>query len=123
MRTFAMNSYLQHYIDGKWIDSEGGRRHEVVNPATEEVVSEVTLGSQADGDKAVRAAGRRALDSFSQTSKADRAALLGRIIEEYKKRIPDIARAISEEMGAPITLSMTAQAAARLGHFDSSRAA
>ena len=80
-----MNSYLQHYIDGKWTDSEGGRRHEVVNPATEEVVSEVTLGSQADVDKAVAAA-RRAFDSFSQTSKADRAALLGRIVEEYKKR-------------------------------------
>ena len=113
-----MNSYLQHYIDGKWTDSEGGRRHEVVNPATEEVVSEVTLGSQADVDKAVAAA-RRAFDSFSQTSKADRAALLGRIIEEYKKRIPDIAQAISEEMGAPITLSMTAQAGSGLGHFGS----
>jgi aldehyde dehydrogenase (NAD+) len=113
-----MNSYLQHYIDGKWTDSEGGRRHEVVNPATEEVVSEVTLGSQADVDKAVAAA-RRAFDSFSQTSKGDRAALLGRIIEEYKKRIPDIAQAISEEMGAPITLSMTAQAGSGLGHFGS----
>src|SRR5262245_10839032 len=77
MRAFAMNSYLQHYIDGQWTDSEGGRRHQVVNPATEEVVSEVTLGSQADVDKAVAAA-RRAFDSFSQTSKADRIALLGR---------------------------------------------
>ena len=78
----------------------------------------MTLGSQADVDKAVAAA-RRAFDSFSQTSKGDRAALLGRIIEEYKKRIPDIAKAISEEMGAPITLSMTAQAGSGLGHFGS----
>ena len=52
-----MNSYLQHYIDGRWTDSEGGRRHEVVNPATEEVVSVVTLGSQADVDKARRLLG------------------------------------------------------------------
>ena len=113
-----MNSYLQHYIDGRWTDSDGGTRHEVVNPATEEVVSEVTLGSQADVDKAVAAA-RRAFESFSQTGKDERAALLGRIIEEYKKRIPDIARSISEEMGAPISLSQTAQAGSGLGHLAS----
>ncbi|MGZ8310952.1 MAG: aldehyde dehydrogenase family protein [Allosphingosinicella sp.] len=113
-----MNSYLQHYIDGKWTDSEGGRRHEVINPATEEVASVVTLGSPADVDKAVAAA-RRAFDSFSQTSKSDRLALLGRIIEEYKKRIPDIAKAISDEMGAPITLALTAQSGSGLGHLAS----
>ena len=113
-----MNSYLQHYIDGRWADSDGGRRHEVVNPATEEVVSVVMLGSQADVDKAVAAA-RRASESFSQTSRDERAALLGRVIEEYKKRIPDIARSISEEMGAPISLSQTAQAGSGLGHLAS----
>ena len=66
-----MGSYLQHYIDGQWVDSEGGKRHEVINPATEEVVSTVTLGTAADVDKAVKAA-RKAFESFSQTSKADR---------------------------------------------------
>jgi len=113
-----MDSYLQHYIDGKWTDSDGGSRREVVNPATEEVTSEVTLGTAADVDKAVKAA-RRAFESFSQTSKADRVALLGRIIEEYKMRIPDIAKAISQEMGAPITLSQTAQAGSGMGHLAS----
>ena len=38
-----MGSYLQHYIGGQWIDSEGGTSHDVVNPATEEVVSTVTF--------------------------------------------------------------------------------
>ena len=71
-----MGSYLQHYIGGQWVDSEGGKSHDVINPATEEVVSTVTLGSAADVDKAVKAA-RKAFDSFSQTSKADRVALLG----------------------------------------------
>jgi aldehyde dehydrogenase (NAD+) len=113
-----MNEYLKHYIDGQWTDSDGGRRHEVINPATEEAVSAVMLGSQADVDKAVAAA-RRAFDTFSLTGKAERAALLGRVIEEYKKRVPDIAKAISEEMGAPISLSMTAQAGSGLGHLAS----
>ena len=113
-----MNEYLQHYIDGQWVAAEGGRRHEVINPATEEVASVVMLGGQADVDKAVAAA-RRAFESFSQSTKEERADLIERIIEEYKKRIPDIARAISEEMGAPISLSQTAQAGSGLGHLAS----
>ncbi|HEU4970132.1 aldehyde dehydrogenase family protein [Sphingomonas sp.] len=111
-----MMSYLKHYIDGQWVDSEGGKRHLVINPATEEPCTEITLGSSADADKAVKAA-RRAFETFSQTNVEERAALLERIIAEYKKRIPDIARAIAIEMGAPMGLAMGAQAPAGLGHF------
>ena len=110
-----MGSYLQHYIDGRWVDSEGGR-HEVVNPATEEVVSTVILGTAADVDKAVAAA-RRAFETFSQTSRAERVALLEHMVEAYKARVPDLAQAISEEMGAPISLAQTAQCGAGLGHL------
>ncbi len=117
-----MKSYLQHYIDGAWVESEGGRRHAVVNPATEQPVSEITLGSQADVDEAVAAA-RKAFVSFSRTSVAERAALLDRIIAGYKARIPDLAQAVSEEMGAPIGFASAAQAPAGLGYFLGTRAA
>src|ERR1700712_5326336 len=96
-----MKSYLKHYIDGQWVDSEGGARHDVIDPSTEQPVSEIMLGSKADADKAVAAA-KKAFSTYSQTSVADRIALLERIIEEYKARIPDLAAATSEEMGAPI---------------------
>ncbi|MFY8195386.1 MAG: aldehyde dehydrogenase family protein, partial [Novosphingobium sp.] len=69
-----MRERLQHYIDGKWVDSEGGKRHEVINPATEEPVSVITLGTQADVDKAVAAA-QRAFKSFSKTTREERLAL------------------------------------------------
>ncbi len=111
-----MRSYLKHFIDGAWVDSEGGARAEVINPATEQPCTEITLGSQADVDKAVAAA-RRAFESWSQSSVAERQALLGRVIEEYKKRLPDLAAAMTEEMGAPIGLSQMAQAPTGLGHF------
>ena len=39
-----MKSYLKHYIDGAWVDSEGGTRHEVIDPSTEQPVSEIMLG-------------------------------------------------------------------------------
>ena len=111
-----MKSYLNQYIDGAWVESEGGKRHEVIDPATEQPCTEITLGTAADVDKAVAAA-RRAFETYSQTTVAERAALLGRIIEEYKARIPDLADAISQEMGAPIGFANAAQAPAGLGHF------
>ncbi|HEX8483864.1 aldehyde dehydrogenase family protein [Sphingomonas sp.] len=111
-----MNSYLNHYIGGAWVASEGGTTHHVIDPATEQPVTEITLGTAADVDKAVAAA-RRAFETFSQTSVADRQALLSRIIAVYKTRIPDLARAISQEMGAPIGLASAAQAPAGLAHF------
>ncbi len=111
-----MNRRLQHYIDGQWVDSAGGRTHQVIDPATEQPVTEVTLGSAADVDRAVAAA-RAAFDGWSQTSVAERVALLERIIEAYKVRIPDLAKAVSEEMGAPIGFAQAAQVPAGLGYF------
>ena len=111
-----MNQYLKHYINGQWTDSVGGRLHTVLNPATERPVSEVMLGTAADVDAAVTAA-RAAFETFSQTTKDERLALLGRIVEGYKARIGDIAKAISEEMGAPISLAQTAQAGSGMGHL------
>ena len=111
-----MKSYLEHYIDGAWVESQGGVRHAVIDPATEQPCTEITLGTPADVDAAVAAA-RTAFETFSQTSVAERAALLERIIEEYKKRIPDLAQAVSSEMGAPIGFAMAAQVPAGLGHF------
>ncbi|WP_454886764.1 aldehyde dehydrogenase family protein [Sphingomonas oryzagri] len=111
-----MKSYLKHYIDGRWVESEGGRRHEVIDPSTEQPVSEITLGSEADVDKAVAAA-RKAFGSFSQSRVEDRIALLERIIAAYKDRTADLAVATSEEMGAPISFAQAAQVPAGLGYF------
>ncbi len=111
-----MDSYLKHYINGAWVDSIGGTRHEVISPSTEEACTEITLGSTADVDAAVAAA-KAAFASFSQTSREERLALLGRIVEEYKKRIPDLARSMANEMGAPVSFATAAQGPAGLGAF------
>ncbi len=111
-----MRSYLKQFIGGEWVDSVGGIRHEVINPATEEAVAEITLGSETDVDKAVAAA-RKAFESFSRTSVGERVALIEAILVEYKKRAGDMAEAISLEMGAPISLAKTAQVGSGLGHL------
>lgn len=104
------------YIDGAWVASDGGRSHQVIDPSTEQPVTTITLGTVADVDRAVAAA-RRAFDDFSRTSPAERADLLDRIVESYKARIPDLARAVSREMGAPVGFAQAAQAPAGLGYI------
>lgn len=111
-----MNNYEQNYINGQWVDSIGGTSHQVINPATEEPGTKITLGTEADVDAAVAAA-KEAFKTFSQTTREERLALLGRIVEEYQKRMPEIAASLAVEMGAPISLGNAAQAPAGLGGF------
>ncbi len=111
-----MHDYTQHYIDGAFVASQGGTRREVISPSTEEAVSVISVGTTADVDAAVAAA-RRAFATFSQTSVEERLALLGRIVDEYKKRIPDLGRSMAEEMGAPVSFASTAQVLAGMAHF------
>ena len=101
-----MVNRMQFYIDGAWVDPVVKKSTPVVNPATEDALYEVALGSKADLDKAVAAA-RRAFLTFSQTSREERIALLEKIIEVYKGRMKDIGAAVSDEMGAPPELGFT----------------
>ena len=117
-----MRRQLNHYIDGMWTESQGGMPHQVINPATEAPCTEITLGSAADVDRAVAAA-RAAFDGFSRTSVEDRVALLEAILAGYKARAGDIAAAIAEEMGCPISFARTAQVGTGLGHLAATIAA
>ncbi len=111
-----MTDYLKFYINGKWVDPTTPKTLDVINPATEEPVAKISMGSADDVNKAVAAA-KAAFPKFSTTSKKERIELLEAIIETYKKRYPEIAAAITSEMGAPSGLSMQAQAAMGVAHL------
>ncbi|HVH69617.1 MAG TPA: aldehyde dehydrogenase family protein, partial [Candidatus Dormibacteraeota bacterium] len=111
-----MKDCRQFYIDGKWVSPAKAHDFTVVNPATEEPIATISLGSQADVDKAVAAA-KKAFESYSETSVSERLALLKQIMAVYKAKMEEMARTISEEMGAPLGLSRAAQAPAGLAHF------
>jgi aldehyde dehydrogenase (NAD+) len=106
----------QFYIDGAWVDPVEAKELKVINPATEEVSGVISMGSTKDVDRAVMAA-RRAFNSYSQTSPAERLALMERILAAYKAHYAEIAQAISIEMGAPVTLSKGAQTGIGVGHI------
>ncbi len=106
----------QFYIDGAWVDPIEPKELKVINPATEEVAGVISMGSSKDVDRAVMAA-RRAFDSYSRSTPAERLALLERMLAAYKAHYDEIAQAISIEMGAPITLSKTSQTGIGVGHI------
>ncbi|CAI8435078.1 MAG: 3-succinoylsemialdehyde-pyridine dehydrogenase [Halieaceae bacterium] len=111
-----MREYTKFYINGAWVEPSATTTLAVENPATLEQCATIAIGNEADVDSAVAAA-KAAFETFSQTSVEERAALLDKIAEIYLSRIGDIAEAIREEMGAPISLASTAQAYAGLAHI------
>ena len=111
-----MKEHLKFYINGDWVDPVTSRTLDVINPATEEPFSRISLGSAADVDKAVSAA-VEAFEHFSRTTPQERVELFEAILVEYGKRYEEIAETISTEMGAPIWLSKAAQAMTGQMHF------
>jgi len=110
-------NHLKFYINGQWVNPIGEvRTHAVINPATEQEIAHIALGSKADVDAAVAAA-KAAFETFSQTTKEERIALLERIVAAYDKKMGQIAEVISDEMGAPMYLANGAQAPIGRVHF------
>ena len=111
-----MSNNEKFYINGEWVDPLGGETIDVINPATEEAISSVSLGTHADVDGAVAAA-QNAFQSFSQTSVEERLELINKITEIMGARSEDLATAITSEMGAPNGLAKAAQAGTGYFHF------
>ncbi len=105
------------YIDGTWVIPNGGAEHAIINPADGEQLGSLTLGNDADVNAAVRAA-QNAFKNYQRTSIEERLALLQRILATYKDRYDDFVLAITQEMGAPITLSREAQAYCGVDHLE-----
>ncbi|MDB2408077.1 aldehyde dehydrogenase family protein [Jannaschia sp.] len=104
-----MKTLDRHYIGGAWVASDGGTAFPILNPATEGQIGSVTLGTGADVDRAVSAA-IAAFETYAQSPKAERLALLRKLQAIMERRQDELGDAISAEMGAPITLARAAQA-------------
>ena len=107
---------LDFYINGSWVKPNGVETLDVINPASEEKVTKISLGTANHVNEAVAAA-RTAFETYSQTPVEHRIDLLTTIREIYKRRLDDVADAIQTEMGAPTYLAKGAQAMVGLGHL------
>lgn len=75
--------------------------HDVVNPATEEVVATVPLADADATDAAVERA-RRAFESWRQVAPADRGRLLRRFAEQVDAHVEELAQLEVRNSGHPI---------------------
>lgn len=93
----------QMFIDGEFV-SGSSDMIQVINPATEEVISEVPKGTRADVNAAVAAA-EKAQKSWEKLPAIERAGYLHEIAAGVRKNAKLIAETIAEEQGKILPLS------------------
>src|SRR6201985_640702 len=95
---------LKLFIDGKWVDAQGGKIIPVEDPATQETIAHVPAGAKADIDLAVAAA-RRAFESgpWSRISPAARQRLVWSLGDLLEKHADEFAELEALDNGKPVT--------------------
>ncbi|MCC2613574.1 aldehyde dehydrogenase family protein [Neorhizobium petrolearium] len=111
-----MRKLREFYIGGRWVPALSTAGHTLIDSTTEQPFDTVALGGRNDVDAAVMAA-KLAFPAWAASEPGERMALIRRIREIYSERVEDMARAISQEMAAPIELARTRQAPAALRHM------
>ena len=111
-----MSDKKKFYINGKWVLPKSDKSIKVINPATEDVCAEISLGLKEDVNDAVLSA-KEAFKTWAFSSKKERLEPLEKLYELYKKRWSDIAEAITTEMGAPKDFSTKLQAGTGAAHI------
>lgn len=115
-----MRNFTKQYINGEWVDSASGETIDVINPATEEVMGKIANGNEEDVNKAVDAADKVYLE-FRHSSVDERRELLDKIVKEYQNRKNDLIEAITDELGAPLSVSENVHYQMGLNHFTAAR--
>ncbi len=103
-----MSSYDKHYYDGAWQASSSTETVAVISSATEAEVARVPRGTADDVDKAVNAA-RRAFATWSRVPVENRAQWLEKLAAAMKTRVPQLAEAISHEVGTALSYATKVQ--------------
>lgn len=98
----------QFYVDGKWITPTSKPELEVIDPSSESAFATISIGDSSDVDLAVQAA-KHSFESWSRTAPSQRLELVEKLLAIYSRRAPEMADAISREMGAPIDMALTSQ--------------
>jgi succinate-semialdehyde dehydrogenase/glutarate-semialdehyde dehydrogenase len=88
------------YLDGRWVDADGGKTFEVRNPADQTVAGIVPDGGVSETRRAIEAA-HRVFPGWSRTPARDRGAILRRIMDLMLQRREEIARLVVLENGKP----------------------
>jgi acyl-CoA reductase-like NAD-dependent aldehyde dehydrogenase len=107
------------FIDGGWRDSGAGRRRDVINPATGDVISTAAEADEKDVDAAVAAA-RHAADSsaWPRTTGRERGRILHRAAELIRGHAEELARLETIDTGKPLHFSQVIDVGTTAEHFE-----
>ena len=105
------------FIDGAFVDSSSGSTFTTINPATEEVLSEVAEAGADDVDRAVQAARRAYTEVWGPMSGRDRAKYLFRIARLIQERSRELAVLETLDNGKPIRESRDIDVPLVAAHF------
>ncbi|HET7454529.1 MAG TPA: aldehyde dehydrogenase family protein [Solirubrobacterales bacterium] len=106
------------FIGGEWVEASGADPIEVVNSTTEETMGRIPGCTPVDVDRAVEAA-QEAFESWSQTSREERAGYIAAIAAGLNERAEEIATTIAQELGMPLKLSRIVQVGLPTSQFAS----
>ncbi|MFT5438191.1 MAG: succinate-semialdehyde dehydrogenase/glutarate-semialdehyde dehydrogenase [Alphaproteobacteria bacterium] len=93
------------FINGEWCEAASGKRFEVTNPATGEVITDVADGGREDAARAIEAASA-AFAGWSGMTAYDRSRILYKAWELMTARAGDIARIMTTEQGKPLRAAL-----------------
>jgi betaine-aldehyde dehydrogenase len=91
---------LKNMIGGKFVAPIDGKREDVINPATGEVIAKAPLSGKRDVDAAVKA-GKQPFDTWGTTPPAERSTLLLKLADRIEERAEELADIESADAGKP----------------------
>ena len=106
----------EHFIGGRFVAPKSGKYFDSINPATEKVLAQIALGSEADVDAAVAAA-RKALPAWSALPGAERGKYLYRIARLLQEKARELAVLETLDGGKPIKESRDFDLPQAAAHF------
>ncbi|GAA0440292.1 NADP-dependent succinate-semialdehyde dehydrogenase [Lentibacillus halophilus] len=89
------------YIDGKWLEAKGDSTIEVINPATNENIAQISSGGQEEAELAVNAAAS-AFHDWSNKPAKERADLLWALYNKVLENQEELAKVMTLEAGKPL---------------------
>ncbi|MBM7599210.1 aminomuconate-semialdehyde/2-hydroxymuconate-6-semialdehyde dehydrogenase [Virgibacillus halotolerans] len=94
-----------HYINGKYVPSGSGKTFENINPATEEKLGDVQIGSKEEIDQAVSTARKALTGEWGDMPLTKRSAIIRKIGDVILERKEELAILESLDTGKPLSLS------------------
>ncbi len=119
IKTFSLSGIQERaqqlYIDGQWVDADGGRTFEVRNPATGEHVADLADGGVTETKRAIDAA-HRAFKEWAATPAKQRSEILLKAQRIMQERVDEIAKLVVLENGKPLA-EAKGEVSFSLGYF------